>query len=451
MSAAAATTWQHQRLIGGLELAVQHRSSPGLLAARLWIAGGSSLDQPGARGGHQLLAGVMTRGCAERSAEALADLVEGRGAALRAEALEDGLVISLKCGSSDAAVLLPLLLEMASQPRLEAEQIEIERQLNLQSLQRQKEDPFQLCHEGLRHQLYGQGPYGHDPLGLESELDAVDRPMLELLSQRLGAEGAALVVCGELPADLGSLLEQQLARSPWPAAAVGQPLLLLHPSHAPGLALQAEDTEQVVVMLGCRVPPLGDPANLPLRLLQAHLGLGMSSRLFLVMREERGLAYDVGVHMPARRGPTPFIWHLSTTAERAAEATTALLDEWQQLLETPLDSAALALAKAKYRGQEAMGRQTCSQIADRQALLLGFGLPDGAIAQALEQAERLDSTTLLQVAQAHLGTPSLSLCGPKAGLAAAQQAYEAHALIRRSGGLHAGAGYQKGAAPEAYR
>jgi zinc protease len=136
--------------------------------------------------------------------------------------------------------------------------------------------------------------------------------------------------------------------------------------------------------------------------------------------------------MPARRGPTPFIWHLSTTAERAAEATTALLDEWQQLLETPLDRAALALTKAKYRGQEAMGRQTCSQIADRQALLLGFGLPDGAIAQALEQAEHLDSTTLLQVAQAHLGAPSLSLCGPQAGLVAAQQAYEAHALIRGS-------------------
>ncbi|MEB3173280.1 MAG: pitrilysin family protein [Cyanobacteriota bacterium] len=429
-----AAPWQHHKLSGGLQLALLHRATPGLLAARLWIAGGSSLDLQGRRGGHQLLAGVLTRGCGQRSAEAMADLVEGRGAALRAEALEDALVISLKCASSDAEALLPLLLEMASQPRLEPEQIEIERQLNLQSLQRQKEDPFQLCHEALRRQLYGDGPYGHDPLGLEPDLEAIQRPELEALSHGLGTAGAALVVCGEIPESVTERLERQLAAAPWPAAAVGQPLGLQHPQTAAGEALQAEDTEQVVLMLGCRVPPLGDPANLPLRLLQAHLGLGMSSRLFLAMREERGLAYDVGVHMPARRGPTPFIWHLSTTAERAAEATTALLDEWQRVLETPLSAAELALAKAKYRGQEAMGRQTCSQVADREALLLGFGLPEGAITQALERAEGLDGATLLQVAQEHLGGPSLSLCGPTAGLKAAQHAYRMHALTRRRAG-----------------
>jgi len=425
----APSQWQHRELRGGLQLALQHRSTPELLAARLWIAGGSSLDQRGARGAHQLLAGLLTRGCAQHSAEALADLVEGAGAALRAEAIEDALVISLKCASSDAAQLLPLLLEMVAQPRLEADQLDIERQLNLQSLQRLKEDPFQLCHEALRQQLYGTGPYGHDPLGVEGELSAIQRADLQTLSQDLGRSGAAMVLCGVIPPGTEELLEDHLRLSPWSSAAAGTPLALDHPAAAPGLALHAEDTEQVVLMLGCRVPPLGDRDNLPLRLLQAHLGLGMSSRLFLVMREERGLAYDVGVHMPARRGPTPFIWHLSSTVDRAGEATSVLLDEWQRLLETPLTPEQLALAKAKYRGQEAMGRQTCSQIADRQALLLGFGLGDDAIAQALERIDALDADALLAVARSHLNAPSLSLCGPAEGLKAAEQAYRSHPLM----------------------
>jgi len=420
--------WQQQRLSGGLQLALAERAAPDLLAARLWMAGGSSADPRGQRGAHQLLAGVLTRGCGPLSAEALADLVEGRGAALRAEAHEDAVVISLKCASSDADVLLPVLLEMASAPALEAEQIEIERQLNLQSLQRQREDPFQLCHEALRRLLYGDGPYGHDPLGLEPELDGIERDQLSHLSGTLGASGAALVLAGVIPAGTLTRLEHSLLQTRWQPAAAGRPVVLQHPLPEATIACTEEDTEQLVLMLGCRVPPLSDPDNLPLRVLQAHLGLGMSSRLFLVMREERGLAYDVGVHMPARRGPTPFIWHLSTSADRAAEATTALLDEWQRLLETPLLPAELTLAKAKYHGQDAMGRQTCGQIADRQALLMGFGLPEDAIAAARRRAEALSAEELQAAARRHLQAPSLSLCGPKSGLCAAEQAWMEHPI-----------------------
>jgi predicted Zn-dependent peptidase len=156
----------------------------------------------------------------------------------------------------------------------------------------------------------------------------------------------------------------------------------------------------------------------------------MSSRLFITLREERGLAYDVGVHMPARRGATPFIWHLSTNAERAAEACTALLDEWQRMLEQPLSSDELTLAKAKYLGQEAMGRQTCGQVADREALLLGFGLGSTFIADCLTRAATLTSDALQKAARRSLAAPQLSLCGPSDGLQAAAQAWRRHPLNR---------------------
>ena len=85
--------WQQCSLDGGLPLIWKHRPGPAIAACRLWIRGGSSQDLPGQRGACQLLAGLMTRGCGTYGPEALADLVEGRGAALRAEAAEDCLVI----------------------------------------------------------------------------------------------------------------------------------------------------------------------------------------------------------------------------------------------------------------------------------------------------------------------------------------------------------------------
>jgi hypothetical protein len=56
------------------------------------------------------------------------------------------------------------------------------------------------------------------------------------------------------------------------------------------------------------------------------------------------------------------------------EATSCLLDEWQALLEQAIAPEALALALAKYRGQDAMGRQTCSQLAERLAQARQGGL-----------------------------------------------------------------------------
>jgi predicted Zn-dependent peptidase len=433
MSASPRAAHRCFTLCGGLPVLVSPRPGPAILAARLVIRGGSGADPAGQRGAHQLLAGVMSRGCGNLDADALADLVEGAGAALRADALEDALIIGLKCAAADAPELLPLLLAMVRLPGLAADQVAIERQLNLQTLQRQKEDPYQLAHDQLLRQLYGHGPYGHDPLGVETELAAIEPALLAELVAGLGQHGAVLVISGRVPDTLIDLLEQNLAGVPWPTSmpapataspanhwrdpAAGEPLMALD-----------QDTEQLVLMLGCPTIPLGHPDALALRLLQTHLGMGMSSRLFVVMREERGLAYDVGVSLPARCGPAPFVMHLSTSAERAAEATACLLAEWRRLLDQPLEPAALDLARAKYLGQDAMGRQTCSQIAERLALLLSHGLGADHVEHCLERAKSLDGADLQRAARRWLPQAQLSLVGPPPALAAASAAWQASPL-----------------------
>jgi len=422
-----------QLLSGGLPLMVREHPGPSILAARLVIRGGSGADPAGQRGAHQLLAGLMSRGCGNLNAEALADLVEGAGAGLRADAMEDAIVLGLKCAAADADSLLPLLISMVRQPHLAPDQLQLERSLNLQTLQRQKEDPFQVAHDQLRQLLYGEGPYGHDPLGIEAEVAGIGQEQLQPLVRALGAGGAVLVLCGQPPQGTVELLEQALAATPWATFAPTAPA----PEGEAAVAAQAkrhgseeQDTEQLVLMLGARTVPLGHPDAVALRVLQAHLGMGMSSRLFVVMREERGLAYDVGVHLPARCGASPFVMHLSTSLDRAAEACGALLEEWQRCLDEPLAAEDLALALAKYQGQDAMGRQTCSQIADRQALVFSHALPADHVERSLAAAAALTPADLQAAARRWLGRPALSLVGPQEALTAAERAWAAHALSR---------------------
>ncbi|UPM50461.1 insulinase family protein [Synechococcus sp. A10-1-5-1] len=420
---------QQLSLSGGCPLWLIERPGPAILSAKLWIRGGSSADPVGQRGVSQLLAGVLSRGCGRLSGDALADLVEGRGAGLRCEAAEDGTLISLKCASDDAALLLPLILQMVTAPWLVEDQITLERQLNLQTLQRQKEDPFQVAHDQLRQQLYGSGPYGHDPLGVEAELAQLGRPQLEQMTRQLGLEGAVLVLAGQIPSQPEQLLLQELDGQAWstqsPVRKAGASGL-----KRGSLASNLDDTEQLVLMLGTTTGPLGSDQALALRLLHCHLGIGMSSRLFVALREENGLAYDVGVHYPARLGDAPFVFHLSSSSDRAKEATQELLNEWWRLLQEPISEEQLNLAKAKFRGQEALGRQTCSQIADRHALVLGHGLPFDFADRCLIEAEELSPTDLHQAAVDLLQNPCLSLCGPKEALASAAAVWNQHPLNR---------------------
>lgn len=407
---------------------VLHRPGPRVLAARLVIRGGSSADPLHQRGAHQLLAGLMTRGCGALDAEALADRVEGAGAALRAEASEDALTLALHCGAEDGQSLLPLLVQMVREPSLKPDQVDLERQLNLQTLQRQREDPFQQAYDQLRRLLFDAGPYGHDPLGIEADLATLTRVELRPLVAQLGAQGAVLVLCGDTPDGVTDLLNDELGRYPWPVTAPPSAPSALPPPASGRIGCLEEPTEQLVLLLGAGTVPYGHPDFLALRLLQAHLGAGMSSRLFLALREERGLAYDVGVHMPARCGSSPFVVHLSTSAGRAEEATACLLEEWQQLMRSAISPAALALALAKTRGQDAIGRQTCGQMAERLALVLSHGLPIDEMESQLERAGHLTPDDLLDAARRWLPGPCLSLVGPASALEAAQQVWHGHPL-----------------------
>ena len=407
----------------GPQLLLEPRATPGVMAAKLLLPQGSARDPEGQRGAHQLLAALLTRGCGPYNNEQLAELIEGRGAGLRSEAHEDGLLISLRCASEDALELLPSLAWMVTAPHLEPDQLELERQLAVQGLLRQREDPVQMAFDGWRNLTFGQGGYGHDPLGVEADLIRLERSALKPLATDLQRQPAVLALCGQWPEPL----PQQLGSLPgfvaWPPAHA-DPGLLPETAAEPVEGRWHESvmaTEQVVVMLGQATIPHGHPDDLALRLLACHLGAGMSGLLFQRLREEHGVAYETGVHHPVRAGAAPFLLHASTSAERADLTLRLLMQIWWELREELLDEADLALARAKFTGQIAHAGQTCSQRAERKVQLCGLGLPQDFDHRCLDSLDSVDANTIRQVADRWLRRPSLSLCGPRQSLEALKQ------------------------------
>ncbi len=411
------------------DLILDPHTTAGVLAAKLWIRRGSACDPDQQRGAHQLLGSLLSRGCGPYGPTELADLVEGCGAGLRCDTNEDGLLISLKCRDSDAERLLPVIGWMVHQPQLLPDQVELEKELSLQALVRQKEDPFHLAYDGWRTLAYGSGGYGHDPMGVTDDLNRMDRDQLVALAKQLDGASTVLAMSGTIPDALLNLLNHHEAfqAQATPTSSADK----ISSQDAEGgqdrqenLCLRHQNTEQVVLMLGQPSLPHGHADDPALRLLQAHLGQGMSSLLFRRLREDHGVAYDVGVHYPARAKASPFVFHAATSVDKASLTLSLLHQSWNELCTTPLSEADLQLARVKLRGQLAHGSQTTGQRAERRAQLRGLGLPDDYDQRSLAVMDALDAKAVQEAAGRHLGQPLLSLCGPEASLRALGEQWE---------------------------
>ncbi len=406
-----------------LELIFAPSCSQGVIAAKLWIKGGSREDPFGQKGLHQLLGSVLSRGCGPYNNISLADLVEGYGAGLRCDVNEDGFLISLKCSNQNADQLLPILGWMMWDPHLENDQVTLERDLSLQALQRQKENPFHIAFDGWRQITYKNGPYGHDPLGIEDDLLKLGRHELIPLASKMKTRASVLVIAG----DIDQKTKEEISKvKPFDSLIIQNQKENFQEeaiSHNEAKSFSNStihtnfiQTKQVVMMLGQSTIPHGHQDDLALRLMNCHLSAGMSSLLFKRLREEHGVAYDVGVHHPFREGNAPFVLHASTTEDKSMLTLELLLDCWWELSERTITEQALSLAKAKFKGLIAHSSQTSGQRAERKAQLKAFGLPLDYDLKSLQLINSLSSNELQTVAQRHLMNPLLSLCGTSKAL-----------------------------------
>ena len=408
-----------------LDVLVEALASPGVMAAKLWLPFGSACDACDQRGAHDLLASLLSRGCGPYNPRELADVVEGCGAGLRCDAQEDGLLLSLRCTIEDAEQLLPVLGWMVLEPHLAADQVALEKRLTLQTLQRQREDPFHVAAVAWRELAFSDGGYGHDPMGVERDLQRIERQQILPLAQRLPNGRSVLSLAGCLPKDIENHLFAMDGFRGWPQASAKRSACRPNYGTSAGetIRLESMDTEQVVLMLGQATVSHGHPDDLVLRLLQCHLGVGMSSLLFRRLREEHGVAYEVAVHYPQLIGPAPFVLLAATGMERAELSLRLLLQSWDELYQTTLSQDDLTLARAKFIGQMAQARQTCSQRAERRVQLRAMGLSDDHDQSCMEAIHAITVDHIQETCQRWFQRPQLSLCGPPESLTALERVW----------------------------
>jgi predicted Zn-dependent peptidase len=281
------------RLPDGLTIATAEMPFMASVSVGIWVGVGSRYETAELNGACHFIEHMLFKGTARRTAEEISQAVEGVGGYLNAFTSEEMTCFHARAHADRFDDLLDVLADMLLRSKFAPAEIAKEREVIKEEVAMYRDQPQQHVQEMLNTTLWPGQPLGRPITGDEKTLDGLNRARLLAYLKNNYLAGNTLIIAA------GNVTHRRVVK------AVSRFVKFLsdgaRPQFAPVKTEQREPrlnlctrkVEQTQFALGIRTCSRHDERRYPLRLLNAILGENMSSRLFQVIREDRGLAYSI--------------------------------------------------------------------------------------------------------------------------------------------------------------
>jgi predicted Zn-dependent peptidase len=279
-----------------------------------------------------MLEHMLFKGTAKRpTSREISELIDGMGGAHNAATDRELTVYYTKVPHHHFDLGLDILADMMLAPVMDAGEFEKERKVVLEELAMVADQPGQLADLLIDEVMWPDQPLGRDIAGTPETVQSLTpEGALAYFRRQYVPNNAVVSIAGnvehgEAVAEVERLLGDWQAADPgpWHPAVDGQDGLRQ--------AVRYKRTEQAHICLA--VPGLASlhPQRQALDLLSTVLGEGMSSRLWMELREQRGLAYDVHSYASHFRDTGAFVTYVGTDPKNARTAIAAMSQELARL------------------------------------------------------------------------------------------------------------------------
>ncbi len=362
-------------LANGVRLLVVESHKQPVVSVSLSFSAGSSVDPAGKEGLASMTAGLLTKGAGKRSAEQVAEAIEGAGGSLSAGAGADFLSINSTVLTPSLPLAFELIGDAVVRPTFPESEVELLRTQSLSSLQVQLTQPEAIADRVFRRALYNAHPYGRNEL--PASLKAITRADLVAFHRsRLRPGGALLVVAGDVT--LAEARRHALrAFQGWTGAAAAVAPFRATPIRASAelILVHRPGSVQSNLVVGNLTYLATDPRTYAATVANQVLGGGASSRLFMTLREQKSWTYGAYSGYTRRKG----IGSFSATTEVRTEVTDSALRELLSQLER-IGAEAVPLAelddsKGAITGSYPLSIESADQVASAVANARLYGLP----------------------------------------------------------------------------
>lgn len=259
--------------------------------------------------------------------------------------------------------VIELVSDLYLNPIFNAEEIEKERGVIIEEINMYEDMPMRRVEELFISLLYGDQPAGWDIAGRKEVIRRLGREdFINYRSAHYLPAATSVVVAGdfsvkEVTAQIKTLFGKIAGGQKSPRFKTREN------QTKPSVLLKFKKSDQSYIVLGNRAWNIFDPRKYALQVLAEVLGGGMSSRLFVRIREEMGAAYYI------RANAELFIDHgyLSVSAgvdhQKLDKVIKAILEEFKRIKEKLVDRKELQKAKDHMIGSLMLGLETSDELA----------------------------------------------------------------------------------------
>ncbi len=378
------TSFKKTTLDNGLRIVTSEMPRTRSVSINVFIGVGSRYESEERAGLSHFVEHLVFKGTKRRpSPKEISGAVEGMGGALNASTDQELTVYWCKVPHPHFGDSMDLLMDMLRSPLLLQTDIDKERMVVLEELRMNHDYPGYKVDSLIDAMLWPDHPLGRDIAGTEESVNGITKDMVaEHMSRYYGPANMVVSVAGNVTHD--EVVEHVASFSNgWSSNDPVEWTPVTHLQSAPQLGLEYRKTEQVHLSVALPGVSITHPDRFALDLLSIILGEGMSSRLFLEVRERLGLAYDIHSGVSHFQDCGAFVIAAGVDPKRVYDAVWTILAELGQVRDRVPDDE---LEKAKRLGA---GRLML-QMEDTRAVSVWMGAQELLRGRILEVDEVVD-------------------------------------------------------------
>jgi predicted Zn-dependent peptidase len=389
------SVYQRHSLSNGLRVLTAPLDHAQSVACYVMLAAGSRYENASNRGIAHFAEHMFFKGTERRpTARDIAMEVDSIGGEFNAFTSKEYTGYYIRCAGEQRDQAFDVLVDMLRNSKFDAEELEREKGVIVEEMNMYFDTPRDYVGSVYEELLFGSNPLGWETLGTRDTVTGATREtFLDYIGEWYTPQRMVVGCAGAVGDDLLPMLEGLLGDVSGDDAGLPVPADVAR-SPEPRVRVHRKESDQANVAIGVPSYPLGHPDRYALQLLGTVLGTGMSSRLFLEVREKRGLAYYVYAFNNSFTDAGTLYSQAGVDLKRAEEAVEVIATEFKKLADEPVPADELEKARALAKGRFVL------QTESPNGLLL-FGLRrevlEGAATEPVELLAGLDAVTVEDV------------------------------------------------------
>ncbi len=365
------------------------------VAVGVWIDVGSRHEQAEQGGLCHFIEHMVFKGTASRSAEDIACSVDAIGGHLDAFTMKETVAFTAKVLDQHLPRAVDVLSDLVLNPAFRQEDIVKEKGVILEELKMDEDNPEYLIHEMFSAAFWKGHPLGRPIIGSTETIDSFQREQIQgFFRQVYQPSNLIITAAGNIRhGDMVKLVEERFG----PLHAGAYPKNERKPDpRAEIIQRDKPSLEQTHLCLGVDTFAADDDRRFAGYVLNTLLGGGVSSRLFLKIREQEGLAYSVFSDLSLYTDTGCLSVYAGTSLESAGRVIEHITREFRSLKDEPVTAEEMGRSKDHLKGSLMLSLESTSS---RMANLARQEQYFGRFPSLDEVSERIDQVTADQLQQ----------------------------------------------------